>query len=178
MCFSIPFHPFISPSNTSFGGCLCRSPPSRIPLQAPLFPFVLSPLQSLLHICIPLSPFTFNVFFIFCLCFFFHPCVKRVPGRAGRSPRLLLPRRAPCIVEMTPELLGCDLRLSPLSQLQPYLCTQPGFFSSLNIGSRKGRLQREHGRDWGNAGVGVQKQNKTKGMQFYQRSKKKKEKGH
>lgn len=121
----------------------------RIPLGPPLSPFVLSPLQSLLHICIALSPFSFNVFFIFCLCFFFDPCVKRVPGRAGRSPRLLLPRQAPCMVEMTPELLGCDLRLSPLSQLRPYLCTQPGFFSSLNSGSRKGRLQRERGRDWG-----------------------------
>lgn len=172
---SIPYHPFISPSNTSFGGCLCWSFPPRIPLGPPLSPFVLSPLQSLLHICIALSLFSFNVFFIFCLCFFFDPCVKHMPGRAGRSPRFLLPRPAPCIVEMTPDLLGCDLRLSPLSQLQPYLCTQPGFFSSLNIGSREGRLQRERGRDWGNAGVGVQKKakkpnRKTKGMQFYQRS--------
>lgn len=164
MRFSIPFHPFISPSNTSFGGCLCwKHSPPRIPLGPQLsLSFVLSPLQSLLHICIALSPFSFNVFFIFCLCFFFDPCVKRVPGRAGRSPRLLLPRRAPCIVEMTSELLGCDLRLSPLSQLQLYLCTQPGSFSSLNIGSRKGRLQRERGRDWGNAGVGVQKKAKQK----------------
>lgn len=97
------------------------------------------------YICISLPSPYFNVFLIFFFCsvsilsLLWSLC--EICAWTSQPVTLLLWPWRHCRVEMTPELPGSDLFLSFFSQLQPYLSTQPHFFSSLNISPSRGQAQ-------------------------------------
>lgn len=152
------FYQFISPPSTSFGVCLRLGHP-RIPQQC-TFPFASPSLQSLFHICISLFPFLWCIFLYLLWLFLilFDPCVKSVLGQASRSPSVMTVGSLPSGDDpWTPRLWPYSFTLF---QLQPYLYTQPRFFSSLNISSSKGQPQSGHGRDWSELGICVKQKKK------------------
>lgn len=146
--FSLPFSINSPPSASVVSLSLSWGHPQILQQHTPflLFCFLLMT-DFPFHICIshfPRSPCIF--FFQIVSCCLWSPC--KICAETSRQVTLLLWPWTHCQVEMTPGLRCSDLPFSLLSQLQPYLSTQPHFFSSPKIIiPTKGQPQRARGSD-------------------------------
>lgn len=90
----------------------------------------------------------FPLMFFFLLCLFSFSLWSQCKTSVGtpQSVTLLVWPWVCSSVEMTPDLAGLHFTFYSLSQLQPYLATQPCCFSSLSISSCKGQPQKPRAR--------------------------------